>query len=485
MRPFNKILSLLTALFCTSSFLQSERPISPFLLGFNNSYFNDLDAIWKAAQIPKHLKNLNVGILRYPGGEETSRYDWKYPGVTGYIDVWNKGMYTQQWQTTWVSKEDWNQNQSYMDVDEYFAHCKQIKAEPLLGVNMTSGIINGREKECLENAKDLLKHCKNQGYPLVYVYLDNEPWHKHKSNYYHFKGNSYAENVVKYATALRQIFPDIKIVVNPFDGNQFNLEPQLKKFLKIAGDSVDVMDAHWYWSFGSATFQGWKNSLPLKNSAKWKPYDQAITYTQFIKNAKSIFSKAGYPDMQLAALEWNISPPVDESSKGQIALMQAEMFMQFIEGDLDMACVWPMFWQVNPPDGINKNIGKTSGNGDKRSIFNHVAPYDLNPSYHMFQLFADLKSAQFIEAQFLSQGIYVIMIREIHTKNRISYVLNKSNEDHEYEFSAGEVLGSDHFETKRFKVDGILTETVKAKLKPSQSKLLVPSDTLTKIVFLK
>jgi hypothetical protein len=77
------------------------------------------------------------------------------------------------------------------------------------------------------------------------------------------------------------------------------------------------------------------------------------------------------------------------------------------------------------------------------------------------------------------------MIREIHTKNRISYVLNKSNEDHEYEFSAGEVLGSDHFETKRFKVDGILTETVKAKLKPSQSKLLVPSDTLTKIVFLK
>ena len=64
-----------------------------------------------------------------------------------------------------------------------------------------------------------------------------------------------------------------------------------------------------------------------------------------------------------------------------------------IEGDLDMACVWPMFWQVNPPDGINKNIGKTSGNGDKRSIFNHVAPYDLNPSYHMFQLFADLKFA--------------------------------------------------------------------------------------------
>ena len=163
-------------------------PIGDYLVGFNNSYFNDLDEAWALGNIPGKLDQLGVDILRYPGGEETSRWNWKQTGVNGYVDIWStdKKHLSQNWQSTYLPREEWEDNTSFMDVDEYFAHCKALGAEPLLGVNMSAGEVNGRIQEGIDLTLEMLQHCMDKGYPLTYVYLDNEPWHHSKNQCYYF-----------------------------------------------------------------------------------------------------------------------------------------------------------------------------------------------------------------------------------------------------------------------------------------------------------
>ncbi len=61
--------------------------VSTYMTGFNLSYYRDKDDIWENNDIAGYLKDVKSGILRYPGGAETSYYHWKYPGAPGYKDV--------------------------------------------------------------------------------------------------------------------------------------------------------------------------------------------------------------------------------------------------------------------------------------------------------------------------------------------------------------------------------------------------------------
>lgn len=396
--------------------------IGEYLLGFNNSYFNDLDEAWKKGNIPGKLKALGVDILRYPGGEETSRWNWKQTGVNGYVDIWstNPKHLQSNWQSTYVPAEEWGSNESFMDIDEYFAHCRALGAEPLLGVNMTTGEVNDRYQDGLDLAVDMIEYCMKKNYPLTYVYFDNEPWHHDSSNYYRFPGQDYAKRCVAFSKALRKVNGKLKFVANPLDGNQSADRKKMSAFLKIAGDHVDIIDAHWYWNWGQSDYEIWKSHFPMRNSSKWKPYEKSITYAEFAKSIHKVFKSSGCDHLKLAALEWNIAPMKKSYHHAKTALMQAEMFMQMIEGEVFMACLWPMFYQITPPGSTSQFKGACGS----RSIFEHSEPYKPTDSYRMFQIFKDISGGRLLD-RFYDRGIYVLTVLSKDRSEIIYYIHSK------------------------------------------------------------
>src|SRR5690606_38636133 len=89
---------------------------------------------------------------------------------------------------------------------------------------------------------------------------------------------------------------------------------------------------------------------------------------------EDIFEKAGFPDMKLVVLEWNVGPHGDgnsEPGEAEAALMVAEQFTQFIQGKLFMSTFWPL----------------SRGSETSRAVMEGKEDYRLNKIYNMFALY--------------------------------------------------------------------------------------------------
>lgn len=166
--------------------------VEPGFLGINLSYFNTTDEIWDTYHFQEKLKAAGVGALRYPGGEETSFFHWRHPGVNGYEDIWDPNQThgsapgRGRFQTTWISPEKWSTNEAFMDFDEFMETCIALGAEPIVGINLSSGRKHDRRADGIAEALDWMRYCKRKDYKVTYWFLDNEPWHGEAG--YTFKG---------------------------------------------------------------------------------------------------------------------------------------------------------------------------------------------------------------------------------------------------------------------------------------------------------
>jgi hypothetical protein len=50
--------------------------------------------------------------------------------------------------------------------------------------------------------------------------------------------------------------------------------------------------------------------------------------------------------------------------------------MQFVEGGLDMGCIWPVFWQIR----------QNEPRAERRAWFNYTPPYEPRPAYEVVRL---------------------------------------------------------------------------------------------------
>lgn len=356
--------------------------VSPLLFGVNLSYFNDLDSIWAEHDIAGKLRTAGIGVLRYPGGEETSRFHWEHPGVNGYVDLWDESMHGQRWMSTWVPPETWATNDAFMSFDEYIDACRRIGAEPLVGVNMSSGARLGRVEDSIDEAVRWVRYARDHGYHVRYWFLDNEPWHKLPANIYRFEPLEYAELCVRFSEAMKAVDPGIKLIANPTSGDTANRDA-LERFLRVAGHAVDGLDFHWYWEFGSAGWLRYASATPLRHSSRWQPYSENVpTYVELIRGIRKQLEEGGWGHVFVSALEWNVGPPAQSPmSPSEIALVQSEMLMQFIEGGMEMACMWPLFWQVRDPV-VPARTDRAAYRADDRAILSYDPPHLPQPSYH-------------------------------------------------------------------------------------------------------
>lgn len=388
--------------------------ISPMLTGTNTSWYYDRDDIWSDGSMACYLRKLATGVLRYPGGCETSIFHWEYPYDIGTpcgewaVDLWDP----------LIDPESYPQDILFMDTDDYVKQCRIVKAEPMIGVNIHSGIKYGRVQDSIDEAVRWVEYCKIKNYDVKYWYIDNEV-------YYHSDPAvtvaEFADYINQWVPAMKAVDPDIKIVAGW--ENKLSLSnywADWEYLIENAGANFDIADLHWYWAWAYATWELWLGDNPMK-VREWcgDCPDQRYIGPSFADEIKGFYDKikdingTGY-DIKLAALEWNIGPVQDgRFSRFQHALMQSEMLQQFIEGGLYMACIWPLTWS----GGLY---------GDFRTVLDQEV-HKPAPTLEVFKLYSEILGEKLITSQSDMTNVPSLAAISQDGETLWVYLIHKSN----------------------------------------------------------
>lgn len=394
----------------------SQVVVSDLLMGFNLVYPQESDAIWQDGKVKGYLQDVNNSILRWPGGTVSTYYHWN--DLTGKRPPW---------------RDNWNPDaditvqpeSEFMDLDQYMDLIRETGAEPLLGINMDSGRRWDRMQDGIDEALALMQYCEDNDFEVTYWYLGNEPY-LDDSNGGVKTPQEYAELINTYADAMREVDPDIKIVANWRQGIERNSN-EYWTLMSTAGHNIDLIDMHWYWSWGSPSMEKWLSTTPMEI---WT----GNTYMEEISDFRnkidywSSDENWDFSHVRLASLEWNVGPINDgQITSHQAALIQSEMMMQFMLGGLDMATFWPLQW----PNTKNT----------RRSFIDRYNNNAAQPNYNLFKYLSRFQGGFVVEDEASESPAHVLNLVAMDKENDILRVgfLNKN------EHGVRVNLNSEHF----------------------------------------
>jgi alpha-L-arabinofuranosidase len=366
-----------------------------------------------------YLRKLKSGLLRYPGGCETSKFHWEHPYVHWNEDLWDPN----------VNPNNYPPDSRYMDTDDYIQRCRAVGVEPMIGVNIQSGKKHDRVAHSINEAVRWVRYCKDRNYNVKYWYLDNEPYYAHNSAA--MRAREYAGYIKQFVPAMRAVDPDIKVIIGW--ENKLSVErywDDWEYIIEEAGAYFDIADVHWYWAWGYATWDLWLNENPM-TVREWcgDCPDQKYYGPSYVEDIKGFYDKIkdvngiSY-DIKLAALEWNIAPVKDgRFSQFQHALMQAEMLGQFIEGGLHMACMWPLTWGGDLY-------------GDFRTVLDQQN-HKPTPSFYVFKLYSNALGQKFVASATNQAHVRPVGVLSTDGSTLRVYLLHKSGEGRSLRLEVG------------------------------------------------
>jgi alpha-N-arabinofuranosidase len=389
--------------------------ISKYLTGFNIVYSETTDDLRAAGEITAYLRSMDAGILRFPGGEVTDYYHYSSPNYRRHKDIWQTDLNSTKDYTTAADLDS-----NVMDVNEFLVLCRQIGAEPILGINIESGLLFGRVNDSINEAVDIVKYCNvTNNHNVKYWYLSNESYGV-DSAHYSMTVKEYAEQIKAFSKAMRAVDPNIKLIVN-WDNklSEPNYWAQWEYLLEQAGAYFDIADVHWYWDNGRTSWDNWLAENPLKSRLWCKdcngPAHRYVgpTYVEEIRRFHKKAAAMGR-DIKLASLEWNIGRNLEaQPSPFQCALMQSEMLGQFIEGGLHMATMWPLSWH----------------GGQQNRFFLDNQTYKPRPTYEVFRMYKNVLGQQLVPSQTSRANVRPVSVLSRDGKTLWVYLLHKSGED--------------------------------------------------------
>jgi hypothetical protein len=172
------------------------------------------------------LKQVRPPIIRFPGGCYASFHDWKAAAGPRSERPAQQSYY-------WGGLDE-----NDVGIDEFLDLCHELECEPQVCVNMmTSNPFD---------AADLVEYCNGDDRTrmgrfrrrngvtrrnrVTYWEMENEARRK-------WSAQAYARQVVEFATAMRQVDPAIKIMMESYS---YGLQP-LPEMLRLAGPSIDIV----------------------------------------------------------------------------------------------------------------------------------------------------------------------------------------------------------------------------------------------------
>ncbi len=188
------------------------------------------------------VKDLNVTITRYPGGNFVSNYHWK-------DGIGPKDQRPPRMELAWARLES-----NRFGTDEFVQYAKEMGTEPYFSVNMGTGTI--------EEAQQWVEYCnvasgpyyaelrKKNGYPepynIKYWSLGNEMdgfWQMG-----HLNAEDYAKKAREAAKLMKLTSPNIKLIAAGSSNYRPNADPNEwnATILKELRDVVDYLALHMY-----------------------------------------------------------------------------------------------------------------------------------------------------------------------------------------------------------------------------------------------
>jgi alpha-N-arabinofuranosidase len=203
------------------------------------------------------VRGMNVTILRWPGGNFASGYNWK-------DGIGPKDQRPARPELAWNDVES-----NRFGTDEFLRYAETIKAEPYICVNLGLGTI-GDARDWVEytNGKnhtywaDLRrKNGHEQPYNVKYWALGNEidgPWQLGHKN-----AEEYSKFALEAAKAMRGIDPDIKLVASGSSNYSADWLLWNRTVLQTLRNTVDYIALHTYINNRANDFEAYLGGWPM------------------------------------------------------------------------------------------------------------------------------------------------------------------------------------------------------------------------------
>lgn len=238
------------------------------------------------------VQELQVPVIRYPGGNFVSCYDW-HDGIGPKEDRPKRMDYA------WASIET-----NEFGIDEFCRWAKKVGIEPMIAVNLGTGSI--------KDAGDLVEYCNHPGgtywsdlrmkngspepYHIKYWCLGNEMEGSWQAG--HLSAEDYTKKALEAAKIMRWVDPGIKLVAC---GSSYEMLPTYMEWDRVMltklYKQVDYISTHNYTmnaGQGTTNFLAAYKQLDshIKNSAK------VIEYVKAKEHLKK--------DLKICLDEWNV-----------------------------------------------------------------------------------------------------------------------------------------------------------------------------------
>jgi len=247
------------------------------------------------------LRDLNLRAIRYPGGNFLSGYRWE-------DGIGPRDQRPRRRNLAWQSIET-----NQFGTDEFLHFCRELNAEPMLGVNMGTGTI--------QDAANLVEYCNA---PVGTVYGDLRARNGHPEPYgvkYWCVGNEmdgpwqigqlpadeYGRKALEAAKMMRMHDPSIKTVLCGSSSAQMPTYPEWDRVtLEIAWEYVNYHSMHYYaTNYNDDTASYLALSVDFENAVD--------TLTGVLRYVKA--KRRSKHDVYLSWDEWNVWYK-DRSSNG-------------------------------------------------------------------------------------------------------------------------------------------------------------------------
>ena len=329
--------------------------IHPDFWGTNLLFWVDDDASLADGQIVKGLKDVQMKLLRFPGGTVADNYHWQ----TNKLE--NIHMFP------------FEDGTDQTDFDEFMKVCAKVGAEASCVLNTETWAVKKDIAGGAHEAANWLRYCKKKGYKVKYWEIGNETyWHPVMT------ASAYADLINVYADSLRRIDPNIILGINghwnvDFVGTAERIKPEAyQQVMAYRNDIKSRTDDSRYKKFLEAS-----TIKPLtKGNVKWwqtladkcgKNIDMIIIHWYFGENqlpdvsnkllqVRDLFTKM-YPGKNFLVnmSEYNVT---ERSERSPVQL--TEMIGAMLNGKVDLSNLWPMRMKYKKPTLFEMGTNNTS-----------------------------------------------------------------------------------------------------------------------------
>ncbi|KAK9452799.1 glycoside hydrolase superfamily [Dipodascopsis uninucleata] len=235
------------------------------------------------------LRDLNMPVVRYPGGNYVSSYHW--------LDaVGPKENRPRRPELAWLGEES-----NLFGTDEFMEWCEFMGTEPYLCLNMGTGTLDEAlawVEYCNSNKNTYYANLRRKNghekpYNVKYWGLGNEVWGPWQVG--QMTADEYGKKAYQWAKALKLLDPSIKLISCGCDGlNNWDYEVTQAVISK-----VDLHSIHLYTS----------NDDYYKNVTAPAAAERAIQITAKLIDLARITQNAYDSDVKICFDEWNVWDP--------------------------------------------------------------------------------------------------------------------------------------------------------------------------------